>query len=228
MYIYELYDFETYKMVMKYTRLFFYLFFIWQITACVEDSAVQPSGRTPLKSDTSSMSKLQDPKSNPFSTVDVSPMDMSYFPVDYPKLKMMGKSANGPIMRIIYSRPHLQNRHIFKDILKLDTPWRLGANESTEIEFFKNVLIQGKKVVAGRYILYCIPHTTRWTLVLNSNVNTWGLQQDTAKDVAHFIVPITTDPMPIEYFTIIFEPVGSYANLLIAWDDVRCRLPITY
>src|SRR5262249_42299392 len=41
--------------------------------------------------------------SNPYSPIDVSPMDMSYYPVDYPKLKMTNSINTPPVMRIIYS-----------------------------------------------------------------------------------------------------------------------------
>src|SRR5438128_1425806 len=63
---------------------------------------------------------------NPYVVVDVSPMDMSYFPVDYPKLKMAKQISQPPVMRLIYSRPHLQGRELFHDVLKYGEYWRLG------------------------------------------------------------------------------------------------------
>lgn len=128
---------------------------------------------------------------NPYATVDISPMDMAYFPVDYPKLKMAGQlTAAKPHARVIYSRPHLEGRHIFKEVLKYGEPWRMGANESTELELYSEAVIQNKKIKAGRYILYCIPQPNEWTIVLNNNTDTWGLQQETSKDVARFTVPV--------------------------------------
>ncbi|MCW3116706.1 MAG: hypothetical protein JWM28_788, partial [Chitinophagaceae bacterium] len=73
---------------------------------------------------------------NPYSPIDVSPMDMSYYPVDYTKLKMTGSIKEPPAARVIYSRPHLQGRELFHGLLNYDEPWRLGANESTEIQLF--------------------------------------------------------------------------------------------
>lgn len=159
--------------------------------------------------------------------VDVSPMDMSYYPVDYPKIKMTN-DVPPPVMRVIYSRPHLQNRHLFSDLLKYDEPWRLGANESSEIEFFKPVKIQGKSIAAGRYIIYCIPHINSWTIILNSNIDTWGLQQDPSKDVERFIVPEEKADQVQEYFTMEFEKTDKGANLVISWDNFRVRLPINF
>src|ERR1044071_9686518 len=100
--------------------------------------------------------------------LDKSPMDMSYYPVDYPKLKMSG-STEPLIARVIYSRPQKNGRTIFGDLIKYGSVWRLGANEATEIEFFKDVTITNKKVQKGRYVIYCIPHENNWTLVLNED-----------------------------------------------------------
>lgn len=164
---------------------------------------------------------------NNYAPVDVSPMDMSYFPVDYPKLKMANPNSPPPAARIIYSRPHLQRRH-FADILKYDQPWRLGANESTEIQFFRNASIQGKKIPAGRYILYCIPYADKWTVVLNSQIDTWGLKQETEKDIQRFDIPVSQNKFSLEYFTMVFEKTSTGADLVMAWDDVIARLPVSF
>lgn len=165
---------------------------------------------------------------NAYAPVDVSPMDMSYFPIDYPKIKMANGTTTAPLARVVYSRPHLAKRRLFEGILRYEEPWRLGANESTEIEFFKPVTIQGKRVPAGRYIIYCIPHPDKWTIVLNRNIDTWGLKQDSNQDVERFDVPATTNNPRLEYFTMVFEKTSTGADLLIAWDDVVVKLPIQF
>lgn len=166
---------------------------------------------------------------NPYSPVDVSPMDMTYFPVDYPKLKMTGQVKNmKPFARVIYSRPHLQGRHIFHEVLKYGEPWRMGANEATELELYKDASIKGETIKAGRYTLYCIPQPKEWTIVFNSNNDSWGLQQDVAKDIARFTVPVKETGNSLEYYTMIFEGNGNSASLLMAWDNVEIRLPFTF
>jgi len=169
----------------------------------------------------------EDDPINNYAAVDVSPMDMSYYPVDYPKLKMANAISTSPLVRVIYSRPHLQRRH-FNDILKYNEPWRLGANESTEIEFFKSVKVQDQKVSPGRYIIYCIPEADKWTIILNSNIDTWGLKQDSTRDVHRFPIPITRNNPTLEYFTMVFEKTGTGADLLMGWDDVVGKLPLTF
>jgi hypothetical protein len=165
---------------------------------------------------------------NPLASVDVSPMDMSYFPVDYPKFKMTNPNIAPPVVRVIYSRPHLQRRPLFNGILKYGEPWRLGANEASEIDFYKTVTIQGKKIPAGRYIIYGIPYEDKWTIILNSNIDSWGLKQDATKDTGRFDIPITTNGYSLEYFTMVFEKTDNGADLVIAWADIIARLPIKF
>jgi hypothetical protein len=165
---------------------------------------------------------------NSLAPVDISPMDMSYFPADYPKLKMDKPDMAAPMARVVYSRPHLQGRKLFHDVLKYDEPWRLGANEATEIDFYKDAYIQGKKIKAGRYILYSIPAQDKWTIILNSNIDSWGLHPDASKDIAKFKVPATQTSNSIEYFTMIFLPTTTGTDLLMVWDNVEIKLPISF
>lgn len=165
---------------------------------------------------------------NPLSSVDKSPMDISYFPADYPKLKMTGQDKNPPIARIIYSRPFKDGRKIFGALQKYDEVWRMGANEATEIEFFRDVTIHQKKIAAGRYILYCIPHENKWTIVLNNDLFTWGLKIDSSKDILRTDIPVEKVATPFEALTIVFEEAKDGANLIIAWDDIKASLPVSF
>ena len=160
--------------------------------------------------------------------MDKSPMDMSYYPVDYPKLKMSGSVTEPLVARVIYSRPQKDNRVIFGNLVKYGSIWRLGANEATEIEFFKDVTIQNQKVQKGRYVLYCIPQENSWTLVLNNDLFTWGLKIDSTKDVHKFNIPIAKTRFPYEAFTMEFEKADPGMQLVMGWDSVKAALPIKY
>jgi hypothetical protein len=165
------------------------------------------------------------PARNPYAEVDVSPMDMSYLPADYPKIKARGSS---PVARVIYSRPHKQGRVIFGSLVKYGEPWRMGANEATELEFFQPVTIQGQKIAKGKYVLYYIPERDRWTIVFNTNLNSWGLNIDSTRDVHRFDIPVQHKKQSVEYFSMVFQTNDNGADLVIAWDDVEARLPIQY
>ena len=133
-----------------------------------------------------------------------------------------------PVMRVIYSRPHRQGRVIFGSLLKYGERWRLGANEATEIELFQNVSIENKKINTGRYIIYCIPYENKWTMILNDDIYTWGLQIDSTKDLMKFDIPIKKTSVNFEYFTMVFQPITNGAELVMAWDDTEARLPINF
>ncbi|MFT3825934.1 MAG: DUF2911 domain-containing protein [Chitinophagaceae bacterium] len=160
--------------------------------------------------------------------LDQSPMDMAYYPLDYPKLKMSKNLTEDLVARVIYSRPQKNGRVIFGDVLKYDAPWRLGANEATEIEFFKDVSIQNRKVPKGRYVLYCVPHENEWTVVLNGDLYVWGLKIDSTKDIDRFKIPIEKTKLPFEVFTMDFQKAPQGMQLVIRWDSVRATLPINY
>ena len=195
------------------------------IASCNEHKS-QPSPRPALVPKDSALLKTD--SSNPYASVDVSPMDMSYFPQDYPVQKMAARSMPPPVARVIYSRPHRQGRRIFGSLLKYGEPWRLGANEATEIEFFQPVSINNKRVGKSKYVMYAIPYQDKWTIVLNSNLNTWGLTPNAKDDVFRFDVPIQITNQPVEFFSMVFQKTGSGADLVMAWDTVVARLPIQF
>ncbi len=163
---------------------------------------------------------------NPYAAVDASPMDISYFPAGYPKVKHALNDL--PVMRIIYSRPQKRGRVVFGNLIAYDSIWRLGANETTEIEFFKPVKIQNQRIPAGRYTMYCVPEQDSWKLSLNSDLYTWGLGIDPEKDAFHFTVPVTYTKALSEFFTAVFERIDDGANLVFAWDDEVVKLPIRF
>ncbi|MCZ2223649.1 MAG: DUF2911 domain-containing protein [Chitinophagales bacterium] len=161
-------------------------------------------------------------------TLDKSPMDVSYFPKDYPLLKMNGKSKDLPIARIIYSRPQKNGREIFGELIQYNEVWRLGANEATEIEFFRNVKIDGKTLAKGRYSLFCIPKENKWTLIFNKDNFGWGsFNYDAKKDALRVDCTIEKTQDITDALTIYFENTNNGANLIIMWDNVKALLPIS-
>jgi hypothetical protein len=160
--------------------------------------------------------------------LDKSPMDMIYYPNDYPVLKMSGKTNEPPIARVIYSRPEKDGRVIFGNVVRYNEHWRLGANEATELEFFVDVVIQNKRVKKGRYVLYCIPYPERWTIILNDDLFVWGLKIPPAKDIYSFDVPSTRTESTYEAFTMEFMPQNKGMQLIMAWDNVKAILPISF
>ena len=104
----------------------------------------------------------------------------------------------------------------------------MGANENTEIKFYKPVTIGGKNIPAGSYSLFAIPEKDKWTIIINKEVDMWGAYAyDESKDIARVSVPVKSVSTVIESLSIGFTTQGSVANLVIGWDKTTVELPIT-
>ncbi len=161
--------------------------------------------------------------------LDKSPMDMSYYPVNYPVQKIQDKITEPLVARVIYSRPQKSGRVIFGGLVKYGEVWRMGANEATEIEFYKHVKIGGKKVRQGRYTLYAIVNESSWTIIINKETDTWGsFKYDIKKDVVRMEVPVQKTDSVLESFSMMFEKTTTGCSLNIAWENIRVSLPITF
>lgn len=160
-------------------------------------------------------------------TIDKSPMDMAYYPNNYPVLKIQDKISEPIVARVIYSRPQKNNRQVFGELVEYNTVWRMGANEATEIEFYRDVKIGGKKVLKGKYTLYALVKPGEWTMILNKELDTWGaFKYDQKKDVVRVAVPVKQSPEPADAFTVFFDKIENGMSLNIAWDTVMVSLPI--
>lgn len=159
--------------------------------------------------------------------VDKSPLDISYCPDNFPVLKIRDKISEPLLARVIYSRPKKEGRTIFGGLVEYGKVWRLGANEATEIEFYKQVHIGGKKVAKGRYTLYAVVNENSWTFILNKETDTWGsFKYNAAKDVVRVDVPVQKTTDTIESLSMAFEKSSDKMNLVISWENIKTALPI--
>jgi hypothetical protein len=163
-----------------------------------------------------------------FPLLDKSAMDMSYYPVNYTILRIQDKATEPLTARLVYSRPLRNGRNVFGELLEYNKVWRLGANEATEIEFFRDVLINGKMVPKGRYTLYAIPTEEKWTIIINKENDIWGaFKYDSGKDVVRADVAVQRQLEPQEAFTMFFEKAVNGFSMVAAWDTALVALPIT-
>lgn len=168
-------------------------------------------------------------QSSQLPAIDKSPMDMSYYPVNFPVLKIQDKITEPLVARVVYSRPQKAGRTIFGGLVQYGEVWRLGANEATEIEFFKNVRIGGKKVSKGRYTLYAIVSEKSWTVIVNKETDTWGaFKYDIRKDVVRTEVLTQRTDAPVESMSMVFEKTITGMNLVMAWENTKIALPISF
>ncbi|MEJ8841597.1 DUF2911 domain-containing protein [Lacibacter sp. H375] len=163
--------------------------------------------------------------------LDKSPMDMSYYPVNYPVLRIQPNKVTEPLIaRVIYSRPSKSGRKVFGELVEDGKIWRLGANEATEIEFYRDVKIGGKTVKKGRYTMYALESAAKWTVIINKDTDVWGaFKYDASKDVVRVDCPVTKTADVTESFTMVFEKVNDKSiNLIMDWDEVMVKMPISW
>jgi Protein of unknown function (DUF2911) len=160
-----------------------------------------------------------------FPGLDKSPMDVSYYPHDFAHDRKfapdkIGGADAAAVVRVIYSRPAKKEREIFGKLIPFGKVWRLGANEATEIKFYRDVILGGKLVKAGSYALFAIPNTIEWTLILNSDLDHWGAYSyKEGLDVARFNAPVKFTEEIIENFSIVFKKEKENAAIMyIGWD----------
>jgi hypothetical protein len=159
--------------------------------------------------------------------LDESPMDMAYFPDNFAHDRKPGEKA---IARVIYSRPRKGERVVFGKLVPYGEVWRTGANEATEIKFYQDVTLGGKKVKAGTYSLFSIPGEKEWTLILNTDLDYWGAYSYNPKnDMVRVTAPASQLAGSVEHFTISFSGRGAKsATMKLAWEKTAVEVPFTF
>ena len=132
-------------------------------------------------------------------------------------------------MRVVYSRPQKNDRIIFGELIKYGEPWRLGANETTTITFYEDVMVGGTEVKKGTYGLMAIVGQEEWEFVIHKNVVSWGTaNHNDADNLASVKASVTAHSETMEALTMAFEKQDEKnIHLVVAWDKTMVRLPIT-
>ena len=152
-----------------------------------------------------------------FPDLDASPLDAASYPSSY--------KVSDKLIKVIYSRPQLKGRQLSKLTPKYEV-WRTGANEATQITFFKDATLGTTKIKAGTYSLFSIPDDKEWTVIINSDTNQWGAYTyDKGKDVARLKVPVKESKSTIEAFSIAFDETDNGATMYMGWGDVVVAVP---
>jgi hypothetical protein len=161
-----------------------------------------------------------------FAPLDASPVDIAYFPNKAVKFKKTDTPS--PSIKVTYARPSVKGRAIFGELIPFGEVWRVGANENTEIKFYKSATINGVAVPAGTYSLFAIPEKDKWTIIINKELDMWGAYAyDSSKDLVKITVPVKVLTAPVEALSIAFTSQDATANLVIGWDKTSVEVPIT-
>lgn len=87
-------------------------------------------------------------------------------------------------MTINYGSPSVKDRKVWGGLVPFGKVWRTGANEATTINISADMMVEGKKLVAGKYGLFTIPNEREWVIIFNSVHDQWGSSNyDQSKDI---------------------------------------------
>ncbi len=152
-----------------------------------------------------------------FKDLDEAPHDIAYYRLN---------KVTPPLVKVIYGRPQKNGQKVFGNIVQYGKIWKTGANEATEIKFYKDILFGDVKVPAGTYVLLTIPRKKEWEVILSSNLDVGGAYQyNPIFDVAKITIP-SSKAESIEVFSIAFKEKKDLVQMVLAWDSTRIRIPI--
>ena len=112
-----------------------------------------------------------------------------------PPATATGKIGDATIS-IDYSSPSVKGRKIFGGLLPYGKVWRAGANEATMFQTDKDIMVEGKKLPAGKYSFFATPGENQWTIFFNSETGQWGDKQggDANMDSAKTVLSVVVKP----------------------------------
>ncbi|WP_422090015.1 DUF2911 domain-containing protein [Tenacibaculum ovolyticum] len=153
-----------------------------------------------------------------FEGLNKSPMDAAAYPSSY--------RVSDKLVKVVYSRPQLKGRKVSK-LAPNEKVWRTGANEATEITFYKDVNFGGKDVKAGTYTLFTIPGDKEWTVILSTAKNVWGAYfYNETEDVARVAGKVSKSEKLVEAFSIAFDGEDNDAKMYFGWGKTIVSIPV--
>jgi hypothetical protein len=140
---------------------------------------------------------------------------------------------------IDYSRPGVKGRVIWGKLVPYGLapgnsyskdkpfPWRAGANENTTIQCTKDILVEGKKLPAGKYGIHMIPSEKNWIIAFSKKNDLDGSflynQED---DIFRITVTPVSAPHQ-EWLLYGFDDLsGTSATAYLHWEKLKVPFKI--
>lgn len=136
---------------------------------------------------------------------------------------------------IDYFRPKVKGRKIFGEGSDYLQPfgqiWRAGANTGSKLTLSTDVMIGGKEVKAGEYLIFAVPGKDEWTFHLYSDLSLGGNVAGYKKENEVMMTSVKPTKLAnmVESLTYNIADVSednSSANIELAWADVSIKVPM--
>jgi hypothetical protein len=131
---------------------------------------------------------------------------------------------------ISYSRPAVNERVIFGELIPFGQRWRLGANENTKIKTSDVLIFSSGILKAGTYAIFATPKADSWEIDFYTDTTNWGLPEKWETEKVALTVSAKVSKMPVvtENLTISIDGMEfNSAVLNITWDKTQISLPFT-
>jgi hypothetical protein len=139
-------------------------------------------------------------------------------------------SIGGSEMFIEYGRPYTRGRKIFGSLIRWDEVWCPGADEATYLSTSKPLKFSNLTVPAGKYSLWIQPTEDVWTLIVNSEWDTFHTAHRSRTDIGKVPMQKETLPDTVEQLTFTIEPTNAGAaagRITMSWATTRVSVPFT-
>lgn len=133
------------------------------------------------------------------------------------------KEINGTTITVDYSKPSKRGRVIFGELEPYGKVWRTGANESSWIEFSKDVTVEGENLAAGRYGLFTIPGKDEWVIIFNSVSDKWGAFSYKADND---VLRVNVKPEKTTLTEVFDISISDSGVISLAWDETKVSFAV--
>lgn len=156
-----------------------------------------------------------------------------------PKASVMQRIGADTDVVINYSRPAVKGRKIWGELVPYGLypgnkyskdkpfPWRAGADENSTIEFNNDLMIEGKKVPAGKYSIHMVAGENEFKIMLNKTSDAWGSYTYNAdEDVLNITVkPLKAEHM--EWLQYSFDELSDDgATAYLHWEKIKVPIKL--
>ena len=136
---------------------------------------------------------------------------------------------DGNRVTVTYGRPYTKSprtgevRKIWGGLVLYGKPWRMGADEATQLTTQEPIVMGGKAIPAGAYTLYMIPQESGASqLVISTRIGRWGIPVDQSHDLARVDLKKEALDKPVDQFTITIQKKSSGAGELnLMWENTQ-------
>jgi hypothetical protein len=160
-------------------------------------------------------------------------------PQKSPKASVMQRVGADTDIVIDYSRPAVKKRVIWGELVPYGMypgnkyskekpfPWRAGANQNTTIEFNHDLLIEGKKIAAGKYGIHMLVSENDVKIMFNKANDAWGSYSYNADENAIVVTVVQVKVGDTEWLEYGFDNLtDNSATAYLQWEKIKIPFKI--